>query len=102
MPIYEFQCWGCNEKTEDLRKLEDYTPAKCPTCGGSAEHIISAPALNIWNHERKFPNVTGHGDGSMTFESKDSYDAHLTENNLVESSQGGTVEGKKTLIASYK
>ena len=56
------------------------------------ERQASAPALGIWNAERKFPNLSPHGDGTMTFASKAAYEARLKELNFAEVSQGGLVE----------
>jgi putative FmdB family regulatory protein len=104
MPIYEFQCWGCNEKSEELRKLGDYAPAKCPVCGGATEHIISASTMQVWNQERKFPNIRKDGDGAMSFNSKSDYKAYLKETHQAESSHDAPVvkpHGNK-VIARYK
>ena len=33
MPIYEFTCYDCDTEVEELRKLGDDRPPKCPNCG---------------------------------------------------------------------
>lgn len=33
MPVYEFQCDDCGEKFSEIRKMGDFTPGKCVSCG---------------------------------------------------------------------
>ena len=33
MPIYEYQCQGCNHELEKLQKLSDEPLSVCPQCG---------------------------------------------------------------------
>jgi hypothetical protein len=56
------------------------------------EHIIALPNVVIWNEERRFPNLTQHGDGSMAFPSKAAYKKYLEDNHAAEVSQGGVVK----------
>ncbi len=46
MPLYEYQCTSCGERTEVLQRLGSAPPA-CPHCGGTLEKLISAPALQF-------------------------------------------------------
>jgi putative FmdB family regulatory protein len=42
MPIYEFQCTKCGTVFEAKRSFgESSAPATCPSCGGSAEKLVS-------------------------------------------------------------
>ena len=90
-PLYEFLCHPCDYKVEELRKMADYTSPVCE-CGEDMEWVISAPAVDAWNSERKFPNVTQHGDGTMTFKSKDAYKAHLKANHSAEYSHTAPIK----------
>lgn len=93
MPIYEYICWGCNERQEIIRKYEQRNRAVyCQFCKGKAELVASVPQLGIWNAERRFPNVSNLGDGSMTFPSKDAYERHLKANHMAESAIDGKVK----------
>lgn len=41
MPIYEYLCESCGEKTEALQKLSDPPLATCPKDGGAVHRILS-------------------------------------------------------------
>jgi putative FmdB family regulatory protein len=86
MPIYEFYCHACAKTFEEIRHLDQREPPQCAECGASTEYVISAPKLGIWNGERKFPNVSNYGDGSASFPDKASYERHLKDNHMAESS----------------
>ena len=104
MPLYEFQCWGCNEVTEALRKVGNFSPCRCRVCGGSTEHIISAPTMHTWNQDRQFPNIRKAGDGAKSFETKAEYEVYLKETDQAEVSTDApkiNKLGHKT-IESYK
>ena len=34
MPIYEFTCQTCHRRFEELRRMNDQSPAPCPACQG--------------------------------------------------------------------
>ncbi len=86
MPNYEYRCVECENHVEYVRLIEKRNdPAFC-ICGESAERVITAPALSIWNSELAFPNMSSTGDGTQSFASKDDYNVHLKENNWAESS----------------
>lgn len=85
MPIYEYHCRRCDEIEERLRSIpERDEQAECGRCGDDMVRIVSAPSLGIWNGERKFPNLSPTGDGSMTFPSRSAYEAHLKEQHIAE------------------
>lgn len=84
----------------------------CNHCDQAMPRILSVPSLNIWNAERKFPNIgTGCGDGAtgefgeMSFPTKAAYQAHLDENDIVESKTDGlnhTPHGNKVVMRDGK
>jgi len=41
MPIYEFFCYDDETEKEELRKLGDNIPPKCPTCGIEMSKVFS-------------------------------------------------------------
>jgi putative FmdB family regulatory protein len=47
MPLYEYRCTKCGERTEVLQHLSDAPLAECPRCGGALEKVISASALQF-------------------------------------------------------
>ena len=47
MPIYEYQCTKCNDRTEVIQKFSDPPYAICSKCGGDVKKLMSAPAIQF-------------------------------------------------------
>jgi len=47
MPIYEYQCTKCNDRTEVIQKFADPPYAACEKCGGEVRKLMSAPAIQF-------------------------------------------------------
>ncbi len=47
MPLYEYQCADCGERTEVLQHVNDKPLRICPHCGGELTKLLSAPALQF-------------------------------------------------------
>lgn len=47
MPIYEYQCTKCNDRTEVIQKFTDPPYAECTKCGGEVKKLASAPAIQF-------------------------------------------------------
>jgi putative FmdB family regulatory protein len=47
MPIYTFDCPGCKSEVEELRKIGDCHPPKCPKCGTRMERKF-APIITVF------------------------------------------------------
>jgi putative FmdB family regulatory protein len=47
VPIYEYQCAKCGERTEAIQRLEDPPLARCGRCGGKLRKLLSAPAFQF-------------------------------------------------------
>lgn len=47
MPLYEYQCTGCGQRIEVLRRFSDAPLVECPHCGGVLNKLASAPALQF-------------------------------------------------------
>ncbi|HPW17281.1 MAG TPA: zinc ribbon domain-containing protein [Candidatus Aminicenantes bacterium] len=47
MPIYEYECKTCGERTEVLQKARDKPLDKCPKCGGAVVKRVSSPAIQF-------------------------------------------------------
>ncbi len=46
MPIYEYSCRACANRFEEIRKMSDESPAKCPKCSSEeSEKLISRSAF---------------------------------------------------------
>jgi putative FmdB family regulatory protein len=47
MPLYEYQCLACGEKSELLQRYADPPLAACPKCGGEVKKLLSSPAFQF-------------------------------------------------------
>ena len=47
MPLFEYQCTLCGERTEILQKASDSSYAHCPKCGGAVKKLFSSPAIQF-------------------------------------------------------
>ena len=47
MPLYEYQCTQCQERTEILQKISDPAYSHCPKCGGAVKKLHSSPAIQF-------------------------------------------------------
>lgn len=44
MPTYDYQCSKCGAEFQVVQKITAKPGAKCPTCGGKAERMLSGGA----------------------------------------------------------
>ena len=47
MPLYEYECKECGERTEILQKMSDPPYTHCPKCGGEVKKLHSSPAIQF-------------------------------------------------------
>jgi len=47
MPIYEYECNKCGERTEKLIRNGDSGLKECPHCGGDVTKLLSAPMIQF-------------------------------------------------------
>jgi putative FmdB family regulatory protein len=47
MPLYEYECTACHERTERIQKFSDPEITICPHCSGHLERVLSAPAVSF-------------------------------------------------------
>ncbi|HTO87502.1 MAG TPA: FmdB family zinc ribbon protein [Thermoanaerobaculia bacterium] len=47
MPIYEYVCGKCGEKTEVIQRIGERPLKVCPRCGGKLRKAFSAPAIQF-------------------------------------------------------
>lgn len=47
MPLYEYLCESCGERTEALQKIGDPPLTTCSSCGGAVKRLLSAPAFQF-------------------------------------------------------
>ena len=47
MPIYEYVCGKCGQKTEVIQRVGEAPLKVCPHCGGRLKKAFSAPAIQF-------------------------------------------------------
>ena len=48
MPIYEYECGACHERTEFIQKFSESPKRKCPQCGKQRlKRLVSAAAFHL-------------------------------------------------------
>ena len=47
MPMYEYQCDGCNDVFEFIQKFSDPPMTECEACGGGLKKVLSAPSFHL-------------------------------------------------------
>ena|SRR5215212_2071182 len=47
MPLYEYQCTQCGERSEVLQKMSEPPRSHCPKCGGDVKKLHSSPAIQF-------------------------------------------------------
>lgn len=47
MPLYEYACTSCGERTEVVQKLHAAPLEACPHCGGAVQKVLAPPALQF-------------------------------------------------------
>lgn len=78
MPIYEYVCATCGQKSDHLMRMSDPDPTECPSCGpATLTRAVSAPSFRL--------------SGSGWYETDFKKDGDK-KRNLVES--GGTSDSK--------
>ena len=47
MPIYEYLCQECGDRSETLQSLNEPPLTECSACGGELRKLLSAPAFQF-------------------------------------------------------
>lgn len=63
MPLYEYQCQKCALHFERIEKASALRDGVCPECGGAADRLIGAPALQF-KGSGWYVNDYGKGNGN--------------------------------------
>lgn len=70
MPIYEYACEKCGAHHEEMQKVSDPPPAKCPKCGakGKMQRVVSRSSFQLkgggWYSDLYHKKGGGSGGGS--------------------------------------
>jgi putative FmdB family regulatory protein len=82
MPLYEYECTACHERTEKIQKFSDPEITICPHCSGHLERVLSAPAVTFkgggWyadGYGNAKPKSTGDSGSKSATDSKSTNDS---------------------------
>ena len=93
MPIYEYECQACGNRTEVLQGLNEEPRRECEECGGELRRLISAPAVQF----------KGTGWYVTDYASKKGSDSGGQETSSSSSeSKGSDASGKKAAASASK
>ena len=63
MPIYEYQCESCEQRTEAIQGLDEPRLTLCPHCGGPLVKLMSAPSFQFKGTGWYVTDYKGKGKG---------------------------------------
>ena len=63
MPIYEYQCESCGQRSEAIQRISDPPLTTCDECGGGLRKLISAPAFQFKGSGWYVTDYARKGDG---------------------------------------
>jgi putative FmdB family regulatory protein len=82
MPIFEYQCTNCNDRTEVIQKFTDPPYAACAKCGGEVKKLASAPAIQFKGsgfYKTDYASASSKADAKSEGKSESSGDTNLSE-----------------------
>ena len=64
MPLYEYECTVCGERTELIQRLSDPPLSECPVCGEPVRKLLSAPSFQFKGSGWYVTDYAGKGSGA--------------------------------------
>jgi putative FmdB family regulatory protein len=103
VPIYEYRCEACGERTEALQKLNDSPLRKCQRCGGRLRKMVSAPSFQFkgsgW-YATDYASKKGGEDGGAAKDKDAAADAKPADSAAGDGAKAG--DSKTTAEATAK
>lgn len=79
MPVYEYECSGCQKIFEVQQRIADAPVSVCPECGGSVRKLISMSSFQLkgggWYTDGYSGSTNGKGGSSDSASCTDSTSA---------------------------
>lgn len=114
MPIFEYECTQCDQRTEHLQLSSGAPLTACPECGGEVRKLMSAPAFQfkgsgwyVTDYANKGKGKNSDGDSSSSADgAKDraagANEAGESKKSKDSNSSGGAAEKTSTKESSAK
>ena len=68
MPLYEYECTKCGERTELIQRMADPPLADCPKCGKPVRKLLSAPSFQFKGSGWYVTDYAGKSSGNTKVE----------------------------------
>jgi len=69
LPLYEYECVKCGHRFEKIENTSASATKKCPRCGGKAERLLAAPAIQFRGSGWYVTDYAAKGSGTGSAES---------------------------------
>lgn len=105
MPLYEYKCRKCGHRFEKIESISASTTKKCPKCGGVAERMLAAPAIQFkgsgwyvtdYAGKNAAKNAGESSEGAASKSSEKSGDSKAAETKSSETKSTGSDASKKS------
>ena len=100
MPLYEYLCGQCGERSEILQKIADAPATHCPKCGGDLKKLHSAPAIQFKGsgfYKTDYASASSKAPASSTTKSESKSETKSeTKSDSTSSSPATTTTATKT------
>jgi putative FmdB family regulatory protein len=63
VPLYEYECRKCGQRTEKIENFSGPYLKKCPKCGGKIDRLLGAPAIQFKGSGWYVTDYAGKGSG---------------------------------------
>ena len=103
MPIYEYQCQSCGNRSEAMQRVSEPPLETCEDCGGDLKKLISAPAFQFKGSGWYVTDYAGKGgDTKDKGEEASSGDSKEKDSKKSETSDSGSSSGGDTSSEASK
>lgn len=106
MPLYDYDCANCGQRSEVLRGVHDVDPTSCPLCGGGPlKKAFAAPAIHFkgsgWAKKERRATATpgaskASGDGGSTKDGASSHSASDASSGSTSSADGAPASSSES------
>lgn len=100
MPLYEYLCESCGERTEILQRFNDLPEVACPKCGAPMRRLPSAPSIQfkgsgfyLTDYAKKSGGTEGTSPRGGSDKAADKAGEKASEAGAAKSESGGSAGG---------
>ena len=104
MPIYEYECRSCGERTEFIQRASEAPKSDCPQCGEaeSLKKLISSPAIQFKGSGWYLTDYSDKGKKNKAAEKKESSSPAVETSASESKKTKGSTEKQESASASGK